>query len=1005
MKPLFLGVLFSTAALYAALPSRQVGVIRNPNHQLRHEHNHRGSVIAVTTNNTYAIGVPRGQSPFGVECGQVQVGSNLMTCPGYLPGAEFGSSLAWAGSTRLVIGAPHAAYLGASLNGQVFLYSSFGPNSSPYATVTSPVLEGFERFGRAVAANNTRLAISALGIGTAAASTGIVHVYSISGTAAPVLLFSIPNPTPAAGDDFGKALTISGDRLYIADPGENERGGQVWVHDLASATPELPVLIIPSPLAATEKEAFGHALASEGSKLVVGAPESLGLNGRAYVFDLASGTPATPVVSLVNPDPFIWEAFGSSVAIRGTLAAVGCPSDITDMGNFIGSVYVYDLISATPAVANQRLSSPTGQPGGSFGSAVAFGRQNSTAEVLVGAPGMNLDAPASGATYFYDVNVYGPSPTASLRGDVSHIYFQEFGKLAQVTGDWLIIAEGRHLFGFDLSAGIPEQPSFIRECVNFNAGQHKVTALAAEGDRLVVATGGEGTLRNQVHVLSLSDPQAPWLTISAASSFSTIGSRLVLRDGYLAVSLDTSQILVFNLAGATPTTPLITLTAASSVLGFDLEWPRLAVGIASGARDARVYDLSSATPTTPVHVFAPAVATGGGCRVFLRGGKLLVDHLNVSSGTQLYDLSIATPVAMPIVLESTDLQLQGRGAVRTFSGTSLYAVLPMSSRTTGPDHLFAQVFDLSSSTPSLPQAGISAKPWQLLNDLASEVSLAHRGNLVIAGHAVQNNPDGFRSATGAVTLHAPAFPQLSMLTTGENPVLSGQQFDLGVIAYEEPTPLSLILRNTGADPLIIYSAGDVPSGVSPMSLVPQPTFPLTIPPASQIVFTGVKKGSSFGPFNETLRLFTNSENAAVFSLGFIGQCVTAQEQWRHRHFGVLTSTGMAADNSDPDGDGYSNVMEFLTGTLPLNPGSRVEVRVENDPLVPAQKRLSVLPAPPVRTSTLPLYTYRFEATNDLAGPWQTLWEGLFFEVPSSLPDPESATTNARFYRLKVIWYW
>jgi hypothetical protein len=577
------------------------------------------------------------------------------------------------------------------------------------------------------------------------------------------------------------------------------------------------------------------------------------------------------------------------------------------------------------------------------------------------------------------VSVYGPSPTATLLGDTSFGEYQEFGKLAQVTGDWLIIAEGRHLFGYDLSAGIPEQPSFIRECVNVNAGQHTVTALAAEGDRLVVATDGEGTLRNQVHVLSLSDPQAPWLTIPEAAPFSGLGSQLVLRDGYLAVSSQVSRVLVFNLASATPTTPLITLTAPSGVLGFDLEWPRLAVGLATGARDARVYDLSSATPTTPVHVFAPAVATGGGCRVFLRGGKLLVDHLNVSSGTQLYDLSIATPVAMPIVLEATDLQLQGRGAVRTFSGTSLYAVLPMSSSTNGPDHLFAQGFDLSSSTPSLPQAGILAKPWQILSLSTSGVSLVHREN------------------------HAPALPQLSIVTTGETPVLSGQQFDLGVIARKEPAPLSLILRNTGSDPLIIYGAYKVPSGASLMSLVPQPTFPLTIPAASQIVFTGVQTERSFGPFNETLRLFTNSENAAVVSLGFIGQCVSAQEQWRHRHFGVLTSTGMAADNSDPDGDGYINVVEFMTGSLPLNPGSRVEMRIENDPLIPAQKRLSVLPAPPVRTSTWPLYTYRFEATNDLAGPWQTVWEGLFFEVPSSLPDPESVTTNARFYRLKVIW--
>lgn len=41
------------------------------------------------------------------------------------------------------------------------------------------------------------------------------------------------------------------------------------------------------------------------------------------------------------------------------------------------------------------------------------------------------------------------------------------------------------------------------------------------------------------------------------------------------------------------------------------------------------------------------------------------------------------------------------------------------------------------------------------------------------------------------------------------------------------------------------------------------------------------------------------------------------EQWRFTHFGVTTSTGNAADNADPEGDGSNNLAEFNAGTNPL----------------------------------------------------------------------------------------
>ncbi|WP_395737485.1 hypothetical protein [Prosthecobacter sp.] len=50
--------------------------------------------------------------------------------------------------------------------------------------------------------------------------------------------------------------------------------------------------------------------------------------------------------------------------------------------------------------------------------------------------------------------------------------------------------------------------------------------------------------------------------------------------------------------------------------------------------------------------------------------------------------------------------------------------------------------------------------------------------------------------------------------------------------------------------------------------------------------------------------------------------LTPQETWRLASFGVTTSSGNAADDADPDGDGMSNLAEYTAGT---NPNDRADV--------------------------------------------------------------------------------
>jgi hypothetical protein len=142
------------------------------------------------------------------------------------------------------------------------------------------------------------------------------------------------------------------------------------VYDLGSGTPTTPVATLNNPGARFD-DRFGNAVAISGTRVVVGAPQDDtggSDSGRAYVFDLSSSTPSTPVAALNNPSPAPVDYFGVSVAISGTGVVVGASGDDTGLSS-AGSAYVYDLTSSTPTVPVATFNNP-GQSPREFGNAV-----------------------------------------------------------------------------------------------------------------------------------------------------------------------------------------------------------------------------------------------------------------------------------------------------------------------------------------------------------------------------------------------------------------------------------------------------------------------------------------------------------------------------------------------------------------------------------------------------------------------------------------------------------
>jgi len=135
------------------------------------------------------------------------------------------------------------------------------------------------------------------------------------------------SPVSAAGDAFGAAIAIDGDRALVGSPFAShegaERAGRVFAYRLVDGTwvedGELPV-------DGEAQAAFGSSLAIEDGRAVVGAPFGRLGSGTTRLYDLdeASGS-WREGEWLEAPDVLEGDLFGGSVALAGEDIWVGAP--------------------------------------------------------------------------------------------------------------------------------------------------------------------------------------------------------------------------------------------------------------------------------------------------------------------------------------------------------------------------------------------------------------------------------------------------------------------------------------------------------------------------------------------------------------------------------------------------------------------------------------------------------------------------------------------------------
>lgn len=295
---------------------------------------------------------------------------------------RFGSAVA-ANAQFTVVGAPRDDDHG-SASGGVYVFDS--ATQTFLAKITPTDGAAGDEFGAALAISGDLLLVGARFDDDLGTNSGSAYLYSLPDG---ILLQKITASDGVTGDQFGKAVALSGSRLaitaWLADP-LGDASGATYLYD-QTGTEFAKILANDGE----EFDQFGAAVALDSTHLIVGAPfeDQAGADsGAAYIYDAATGTILQKFQGNAAGD-----IFGTSVSLHAGRALIGAPlSDLA--GTNTGSVSLFDIVEGELIFT---LQSPTPTAEDRFGSSVS----HSQSLIAIGAEFSDSTANETGSALLF----------------------------------------------------------------------------------------------------------------------------------------------------------------------------------------------------------------------------------------------------------------------------------------------------------------------------------------------------------------------------------------------------------------------------------------------------------------------------------------------------------------------------------------------------------------------------------------------------------------------------
>jgi hypothetical protein len=259
---------------------------------------------------------------------------------------EFGVAVAIDADT-IVVG----AFLdddGGSASGSAYVFVRVGNTWTQQAKLTATDGAANDRLGRSVAIDGDTIVAGAFRDDVGGGDSGSAYVFTRTGSTwmQEAKLFATDGD---ADDEFGRTVAIDGDTIVVGAIRDEDYGtdsGSAYVFVRSGVTWVEEAKLVATDGAAGDE--YGRAVAISGDTVIVGSfrDDDGGENaGSAYVF-VRSGTSWTQEAKLLASDRAANDRFGRAVAVRGDSAAIGAFLD-DDVASASGSVYLFSRTGTT----------------------------------------------------------------------------------------------------------------------------------------------------------------------------------------------------------------------------------------------------------------------------------------------------------------------------------------------------------------------------------------------------------------------------------------------------------------------------------------------------------------------------------------------------------------------------------------------------------------------------------------------------------------------------------
>ena len=307
-----------------------------------------------------------------------------LLAPDAAMGDYFGASVDLRGSWA-VIGANLADVSGQADAGAAYLYQVEANGSSAYKqklVADSP--EADAEFGLSVAVSPPFLVVGAPKTdANGLEDSGSAYLYRIEDNGSATFLSTLQpeSSDQAAGALFGHSVAIDGSRILIGAPGGSSMQGNAFLFEVDTYGTPGPASSV-SPDDGSADDAFGRSVALSGDQFAVGAPGSNSMQGSLYFFSIdGSGIVSQTGKSDRGSNASASDGLGHSLALHQSLALGGAPS--ADSGGAVLQVEIDEYgipLSTTTESNSSKLS------GDEFGHSVAIGRVTGEPIIGIGRP-------------------------------------------------------------------------------------------------------------------------------------------------------------------------------------------------------------------------------------------------------------------------------------------------------------------------------------------------------------------------------------------------------------------------------------------------------------------------------------------------------------------------------------------------------------------------------------------------------------------------------------------